>query len=858
MPQTSVKKSVKKNTKSVVSSNYSGDDKLVIVESPSKIRKIEEYLGPGYRVIASMGHITKIDGLKSIDHAHGYTIDYSDIPAKKAHIEDMRRTINAYPKECVIIATDNDREGEGIGYHLCQTFGLPMETTPRILFNEITPSALQYAVTHPTILNQNLIHAQHARQILDMFIGFKISPMLWKYVYSSKSNALSAGRCQTPALRLIYDNYKERLQGNAGTKQYKTVGHFFSPCNLACELNHEFQDPKDVKHFLEQSKTHAHIFTISDKTMSTRAPPTPLNTSKLLQSASSVLHIPPKSIMNLAQKLYQDGHITYMRTESKKYSPEFLTKMQTYVASLRYCDDNESKTRYVGDLSSLSSEGLGLPHEAIRVTDIHMTHMDSNDPKLNKLYDFIWKTTVESCMSPAEYEVRKIRISAPENHTYIHSLEIPVFLGWKRLMMDEKADVENKQRGVLFQLQSMNPGKAAISYTYIESAVTIRGTHTHYTESALIHTLEEMGIGRPSTYSMFVDTIQERGYVMKTGVEGTVHTCTDFVLRSVGYHGGGEGIQETVVEKTFGVEHNKLVIQPLGIICIEFLLENFQRLFDYSYTKQLEEELDRIHHDGISGNGGSWYEICETTRQDIKKMTQSVTHVHKQIYPLDERHDVVFQAFGPCIRQRREQNEMVDVDEFEYLPIRPSVRMDVERLKQSTYSLSDLALYNQSYLGKHENVDVFIRTGPYGLYLEWGDVRKSLGTLEEVETTISWNTFTLETAIEYLEETTKPEVDASEGESSSNILRVLDSDTSVRKGKYGPYIYYKKTNMARPTFINLKKYPGSVLTGNVDEIISWCMEHKDDAKGGRGGGRSGGRGGGRGGRGRGRGRGTTK
>ena len=841
MPPKSVKKPIKKNVTSTM------DEKLVIVESPSKIHKIEQYLGPGYRVIASMGHITKIEGLKSIDHAHGYTIEYTPIPSKKAHIDDMRRTVELYPKDCIIIATDNDREGEGIGFHLCQTFGLPIETTQRILFNEITSSALQYAVAHPTILNMNLIRAQHARQILDMFIGFKVSPMLWKYVYSSKSNALSAGRCQTPALGLIYDNYKERMQGKQGTKQYKTVGHFFSPCNLACELNHEFQDPKEVKRFLEQSKNHTHSFTISEKKTSMRAPPTPLNTSKLLQSASSLLHLPPKSIMNLAQILYQEGHITYMRTESKKYSQDFLTKMETYLVSLRYSDDNIAKCRYVGDLSSLSSEGLGLPHEAIRVTDIYMTQMDSNDTKLNALYRFIWKITVESCMSAAEYEVRKILISAPENYTYIHSLEIPVFLGWKRLMEEKDDTFQNKQRGVLFMLQSI---KEKSEYTYIESAVTIRGTHAHYTESALIHTLEEMGIGRPSTYSMFVDTIQERGYVMKTGVEGTVHTCTDFVLRST-----CQGIQETVVEKTFGVEHNKLVIQPLGIICIEFLLQHFQRLFDYSYTKQLEEELDRIHHHGISGGsecGGTWYHICETTRMDIQSMIQSINHVHKQTYPLDDQHDVVFQAFGPCIRRRT-------LNDVEYIPIRPSVTLDTERLKQGTYSLSDLVIYNQSYLGKHQNVDVFLRAGPYGLYLEWGDVRKSLGTLEEAETTISWNIFTLETAIGYLTESNKePDSDASttfhkggDDDNKTKILRILDSDTSVRDGKYGPYIYYKKDNMARPVFINIKKYTGSVLTGNVDEIISWCMEHKDDAKGGSG---RGGRGRGRSGHVRGRGR----
>ena len=856
-------------------------EKLVIVESPSKIHKIEQYLGPGYRVIASMGHITMIEGLKSIDHAHGYSIQYTSIPSKKAHIEDMRRTVALYPRACVIIATDNDREGEGIGFHLCNAFGLPIETTQRILFNEITPSALQHAVAHPTTLNMKLIHAQQARQVLDMFIGFHISPLLWKYVYSSKSNALSAGRCQTPALGLIYDNYMKGKEGGEGTKQYKTVGHFFSPCNLACELNHAFQDPLEVKSFLEQSKKHIHTFTISDKTASVRGPPAPLNTSKLLQSASHVLHLPPKSIMSLAQKLYQEGHITYMRTESKKYSPDFLTKVTQYIVGLDVTKPDSS--RYVGDLPCLSSEGLGLPHEAIRVTDVYMTQIDSNDTKLNALYRFIWKTTIESCMSAAEYEVRKIHISAPANHIYAHSLDIPVFLGWKRLVDEPTDSAQIKQSGVLLLLQSLQK-KAVVPYTYIESAVTIRGTHTHYTESALIQRLEEMGIGRPSTYAMFVETIQERGYVIKTDVDGTLHTCTDFMLRSTEkptlhsqlhppslpvYDSSSWGlIQETVIQKTFGAEHNKLVIQPLGIVCIEFLLQHFQRLFDYSYTKSLEEELDKIHgNESTIESGSSWYDICERTRMDIKHMAQSVNQLHKEMYPLDELHDVVFRAFGPCVRRRGCENDdgVMNEAEIEYIPIRPSIKLDMERLKQQGtkngggYRLEELILYKQSYLGKHQDLAVFLQTGPHGLYLEWGDVRKSLGPLEDAETNISWNTFTLETAIDIIvkgtklskskgKEEEKDERNPEDGETNSNVLRVLNDELSVRKGQYGSYIYYKNETMARPTFINSKKYTGNVFTGDVDEIISWCMEHKDDVSGGRGG-----RGRGRGGSGRGRG-----
>ena len=856
----------KKQLKNLV---YTGNNFLVIVESPSKIKKIEQYLGQEYRVIASMGHISKIEGLQHIDHKNQYTINFSPIPSKKQHIEEMRRTIQNYTKEQVIIATDNDREGEAIGFHLCEMFDLPLNTTPRIIFNEITESAIQYAIQHPTILNMNIIRAQHARQILDMYIGFKISPVLWKFVYSSKSNALSAGRCQTPALRLIYDNYQEKMSHNGGTKQYKTIGHFFPPFNISCELNHAFEqeDPKvdvrrtvalgddavnvveasqDIKDFLEQSKNFNHICSISDKRTTIRAPPAPLNTSKMLQSASHLLHLPPKGIMSLAQKLYQEGHITYMRTESKKYSQEFLNKAEKYIISLRYTDTgfDPDGRRFVGDLKNLSSEGLGLPHEAIRVTDIYTTCLSTDDTKLNTLYRFIWNNTVESCMSSAEYNIYKIHITAPLKYEYIHSLEIPVFLGWKRLQETDITEKQNQQQTLLLYLQSspttslhMMPEKSSTNasdfpaikqpaiYTYIESSLTLRGTHSHYTESGLIHTLEEKEIGRPSTFSMFVETIQERGYVQKMDIPGITVDCKDYILRR------DEPIQETMVKKTLGTEHNKLVIQPLGILCIEFLLEHFESLFTYSYTKSLEEELDKIST-GCNIDE-PWNQICEKTRLDINQQVKTANQNHKQTYPIDDKHEIVFQGFGPCIRCLISNSPI----EYDYLPIKKSLTLQLDKIKSGEYTLDELLLYKQSYVGEYQEKKIHIRTGPYGIYLEWGDVRKTLGSMEEAETVISWSTFSLETAIEYLEDIcNKKDKTSEEGENTTGILRILNQEMNVRKGPYGNYIYYKTSTMKKPIFINTNTFSGNTLTCNIDELVSWALIHKDTPKkGGRGG-----------------------
>jgi DNA topoisomerase-1 len=833
--------------KPLAAREHAEDEFLVIVESPSKITKIESYLGPGYRVIASMGHITCIEGLKSIDTKNQYMTQFSILLSKRGHVQEMRDVMATYKKDHIILATDNDREGEAIGFHLCETFKLPVETTRRIIFNEITQNAIQYAIAHPTVLNLNLIRSQNARQILDIFIGFKISPLLWKYVFSSKSNALSAGRCQTPALRLIYDNFMEGRRKDMGkggglTVHYKTVGHFFPPFGLACELNHAFTLPADVRTFFEKSRGFNYTFTLNEKTTSLRAAPTPLNTARLLQTATHLLHASPQDVMKMAQKLYQEGHITYMRTESKKYSQDFLNKAEKYILSLRYGGaDDEHHRKYLGDFTRISNEGTGLPHEAIRVTNVYLTRLDTSDQRVNALYAFIWRTTLESCMSSAEYDVYKLRIQAPMDYYYTHSLEIPHFLGWKRLMWNEtSAESQNQSQAVLLGLRSMKN----VTYTYLDASVTVQGLHSHYTESALIHKLEELGIGRPSTYSTFVDTIQERGYVVKKDVPGKKHKYTQFILRAT-----DTMIQETTVEKEFGHEHNKLVIQPLGVLCIEFLMKHFGSLFEYEYTSRMEEALDKI----CAGNDGNddaepWYSVCEKTRLDIKDMVKMATNIYKQQYPIGDEHEVVFQAFGPCVRHRSALEGGGTETETEYLPIKPSVNLSLDALKEGKYRLDDLILYPRSHLGTYQDQDVKLCTGPYGVYIAWGETKKTIGTLEESEAFFSRRQgagvgFDLDAAVAILENRpSHPDGGPAEGDggegmgggSDAKILRVLSDDLSVRTGKYGVYVFYKTSEMSRPKFIHLRGFKEDPGTCDADTLMSWCAD-QIDGKGARGG-----------------------
>ena len=784
-----------------------GSGFLVIVESPSKCAKIEQYLGAGYKVIASKGHITEIEGLKSIDIKKNYQISFSLSPSKKSHIKSMREIIDQYLHDRIIIATDNDREGEAIGFHICAVFKLPIETTKRIIFNEITKKALQDAVRNPTILNIAIVQSQHARQVLDMFIGFKISPMLWKYIFHSKSKSLSAGRCQTPALRLIYENHLEGLSRNNGTLSYKTTGYFFPPYNIPFVLKREYETEEEIRTFLEYTRQHTHTFKLHDKEIVTKPPPLPLNTSRLLQSASNLFHISPKTTMQLAQKLYQEGHITYMRTESKQYSLPFLQTAHKYILN-----KFQQNKLYLGDTSKISNEGLQLPHEAIRVTNLETSHIHTNETTVNSLYHFIWKNTIESCMSVATYSSYKIEIMGAMDQTLVHHMESPVFLGWKKIEIsdEDETDAQSKTHGLLLYLQSSVKKDAILNH--MESTVGIRGLHSHYTESGLIQKLEDHGIGRPSTYAMFIETIQERGYVIKKDVEGRKTTCVDFILKS------GDLIIETrSIDKIFGNERNKLVIQPLGIVCIEFLMQHFNSLFDYSYTKKLEEELDMIttnngqgatrnvslcstNSEGDrrspeefdltpvpkddsgwdSGKNMPWYTICEKTRLDILQMTTSLIHLQKEIYPIDSVHDFVFLTYGPCIRKHGCANEhgVFDEDAIEFLPIKKSFEIDIDKIKQKIYNIDELIVYKQSYLGKYQDIGVFLHTGPYGHYIEWNQIKKSV-TIDE---NLIYNTVNLEYAIGLFE--IKNVTETPETNLETKIVRSLNDMMSVRKGQY--------------------------------------------------------------------------
>jgi DNA topoisomerase-1 len=781
---------------------------LLIVESPSKCSKIEHYLGGEYKCIASIGHIRELLGLSAIDMST-FTPTFTLIEEKRTHVEQMKAVIGRFAKDRILLATDDDREGEAIAWHICEVFGLPIHTTSRIVFREITKTALVEAVKNPRTVDMNLVHAQHARQLLDIIVGFKVSPILWSHVYHSKANALSAGRCQTPALRLVYDNDQERKRSDVETR-YKTTGYFFAKA-IPFVLNHEFEKADEVGAFLEKERVFSHMLTIDETKRSVRSAPTPLNTSRLLQMANNQLHYSPKKTMMVCQKLYQDGRITYMRTENTKYARAFLDKAGKYITE-RYGDGRP----ILGDFEILENKDTQNPHEAIRVTQVDIESLpEPSDPSESSLYRLIWRNTVESCMAAAEYDVTHVHITAStESLNYTHILEVPVFLGWKKV--SSGSDLGDTV-SLLHYFRSLSP-TTPVHYQYIESLVVVRNKHTHYTESTLIRHLEELGIGRPSTFALLVDTIQERGYVKRTDIEGVKQSCNEYILRK------GEVLETVVREKVFGAEKNKLAIQPLGIICVEFLNQHFTPLFSYDYTRTLEEQLDLVACAGAgtgTTNHTSWNKICQDCCVEIAKLAEPLAKQRRNIYPIDAGWEVIFQQYGVSMRKRGEDGE------YEYRPVTPDYKIDMDKLRSGGYTYQDLVAVPRENLGTYEGKDVLVKVGKYGPYVVWGEQRKSIAILEKALSSIE-----LADVIPILEGS---KIDSKSDSSPlgedglrhataiPGMVRSLTTDLSIRNGKFGNYIYYKPQNATKPQFFKLwgAGCPKDWKTCEPEKLIQW-------------------------------------
>ncbi|MAU37468.1 MAG: DNA topoisomerase 1 [Flavobacteriales bacterium] len=754
---------------------------LLIVESPAKCKKIEGYLGKNYKCMASYGHITQLSGLDSIDIENNFKPKFDIMDEKKQQISKLKTAIKNANE--VILASDDDREGEAIAWHICKVFKLPVNTTKRIIFNEITKKAIQKAVENPKTINMDTVYAQQSRQILDILIGFKISPILWKKI--SVKSGLSAGRCQTPALRLIYENQKE-IDNSPGTKVYSTIGYFTSK-NIPFSLNKDHNDEKEVEEFLEKTVNYEHIYDAKNPKESFKKAPTPFTTSTLQQSSSNELKLSPKVTMKACQVLYEGGFITYMRTDSTTYSEDFIQKITTYIEKT-YTD------KYVrGDINKLSlrnekDTNAQEAHEAIRPTNIDLETV-SQDLGNNevRVYKLIRRNTLESCMPPAKYSVIKASVSAPDDLFYDYNAEQVIFPGWQIVNGYEK------ECDVYAYFKTLKK-KSIVQYKKITSKVTIKNLKTHYTESRLVNLLEKNGIGRPSTFSSLVDKIQERNYVKKTNVKGKKINCIDFELVD-------DEIIENENEREFGNENNKLVIEPLGILVIEILLDHFNDLFEYEYTKNMEDKLDDI----AKGNK-IWHTLCKECLQQINELSDGLLETKEEI-KIDEKHSYIIGQYGPVIK-------CVDNNNVSFKKIKDSI--DFDKLRNGMYKIDDIIDNNvkQRIIGYIDKNPVFLKNGKYGLYFNYNDKNIGIGDTEK-----EFNEITIEDYNKIIKSK----------ETNSNIIRVIDSETSIRNGKYGDYVYYKTSKMKKPKFIKLNDFikehgVNSYKTCNIDVLKKWLSK----------------------------------
>jgi DNA topoisomerase-1 len=726
---------------------------VVIVESPSKCKRIGDILGKHkYHVIASYGHITELNNLSDIDVTNNFNTTYRKIKSKGPHILKLKQAIQR--SAGVIIATDGDREGEAIGYHICNVFKLPIDT-PRIIFNEITPTAILRAVLNPTILNLNLVHAAISRQIIDMLIGYNISPLLC----NTFNKKLSAGRCQTPALNLLYDNHQQ-INIKDNTFMYKTSGDF-GDNHIKVVLNHMFPMTDDHVQFLEKSKMFKHIFNKSEVTSKSIKPPAPYTTSSLQQSASNVYNYDPTTTMKLAQSLYENGYITYMRTDNNRYSEDFIKLINVYVQSKYGIEYINKNTELI-----INNNKDSNVHEAIRPTDISISPKNIDDPKERKLYHLILVNAIRSCMCSSTYNNIDVTITAPNNLIYKGSVIKTTYLGWKvvEYVKCPKSILYNyvkpPNESMLYNYISHIITGSVIRYQTISMTLLEQSSINHLTEARLVSILENKGIGRPSTFATIIDTLKKRKYVKKMNIEGVKKTFTEYTLR--------KDITSTVIEKTFNTEQNKLVILPLGIKVIEYL-KMYDSLFNYNYTKHMESSLDDIT------KGVSTLEIvCTECNTLINTILKQANIDHRNTLMLDDNtiHNVVTGYIKPAISG-----------------------INIEKVHN--ISVTDL-IAPPIILGVYEGHNLILKHGKYGEYVEWGLNKLNIQHIPDK---------TLTNVVLYI--------------IHNKNKRFLTTNSSIRNGKYGDYIYYKSKKMKKPKFISLEHYDKDHNMCSINDIIHW-------------------------------------
>ena len=753
-------------------------ENLVIVESPAKAKTIEKFLGKDYKVMSSYGHIRDLKKKELSIDLDTLNPDYEIPDEKKKVVSELKKSAKAAEK--IWLASDEDREGEAISWHLCEVLGLDEDKTNRIVFHEITKPAILKAIETPRRLDMNLVNAQQARRVLDRLVGFRLSPVLWRKV----KPALSAGRVQSVAVRLIVE--REREIQNFNSEPYYRLNAVFavegedgSKHEVKAELNKRFKSHDEALAFLELCKTSTFKVSSIAKKPLKRTPAPPFTTSTLQQEAARKLGFTVSQTMMVAQRLYEAGRITYMRTDSVNLSALAINTCKEEIERL-YGADYGKVRKY-----QTHSKGAQEAHEAIRPTYIDNVSIDGTSQE-KRLYDLIWKRTIASQMADAQIEKTTVNISLESEEgqstidlQFVANGEVVAFEGFLKVYHESTDDEENSE-DYSHALPVMHEGEA-LERREITSTERYSQGPNRYTEASLVRKLEELGIGRPSTYAPTISTIQQREYVQKGDRKGEERKyAVDSLL--------GLKITSKTKKEMAGADKGKLIPTDIGIVVNDFLMENFPEIMDYNFTAKVEQEFDKI-----AEGKAEWNKEMKTFYQGFEPEVEKVMNARSE-HKAGERElgvdpksgkpvFVKIGRFGPVVQIGSADDD--DKPRFSQLPSDKSME---------TITLDEaLELFKlPRNLGQFEGTDVVIGAGRFGPYVLHDKKYTSLPK-EEDPLTIS-----LDAAINLIQK--KRLQDA------QRHLKTFEEDAKmeVMNGRYGPYIAYDGKNYRMPKALHDK------------------------------------------------------
>lgn len=744
------------------------DKNLVIVESPAKAKTIERYLGKDFRVVSSMGHVRDLPkDDKSIDIKNNFKPHYEVTPDKKHIVNNLKK--QAKESDMIWLATDADREGEAIAWHLKEALNIGKKPTKRIVFREITKSAIQQAIQNPRDIDENLVNAQQARRILDRLVGFELSPVLWKKI----QKGLSAGRVQSAAVRLIVE--REREIDSFNSKSSFKITAYFDLGNgkiLKAELPKNFDNENDAKNFLEKCKNAEYILSKIEVKTEKQKPSAPFTTSTLQQEASRKLGFSVTQTMTVAQKLYEAGKISYMRTDSTNLSEEALQKAAAEIKQ-SFGDEYLKIRQY-----QVKSESAQEAHEAIRPTDFSVQEVGMGRNE-QRLYNLIWKRAIASQMAEAliDKTIATISISTvPQN--LIATAESIRFDGFLKVYMESKDEDEEEENGTnLIPKLDINQ---KLNLKEMKATEKFTNPPPRYTEASLVKKLEELGIGRPSTYAPTISTIQKRGYVLKESREGRERFFKEYILAD-----------NTIVLNTnksiTGTEKNKLFPTSIAMIVNDFLMEHFSEVVDYSFTANIEKELDEI-----ALGKKQWQKMLGAFYKDFhndiektseKKKSEAISARELGIDPkTGEKVYARLARYGPVIQIGESNNGKKP----KFASLKANQLIENITLEEAL----DLFKLPRE-IGVFEGKTLIVSKGRFGPYILHDSSFYSLGKEDDP--------FTIEQdrAIEIILEKRKKD--------SEKIIMLFKNDPELKilKGRWGPYISYKSENFRLPKNFDL-------------------------------------------------------